>query len=100
MRSRCSATTSPRPTWACSPGATLTLTLYYRSLAPATADLTRFVHLYAPASGMIAQHDSLPTGGLNPTWAWLPGEVITDQVTLTVGADAAPGDGASAARLL
>jgi hypothetical protein len=78
------------------PGATLTLTLYYRSLAPATADLTRFVHLYAPASGMIAQHDSLPTGGLNPTWAWLPGEIITDQVTLTVGADAAPG----AARLL
>jgi hypothetical protein len=53
--------------------------------------LTRFVHLYAPATGMIAQHDSLPTGGINPTWAWQPGEVIADQVTLTIGADAAPG---------
>jgi hypothetical protein len=78
------------------PGDMVTLTLYYRSLAPTPADLTRFVHLYAPATGMIAQHDSLPTGGLNPTWAWQPGEVIADQVTLTIGADAAPG----AARLL
>ena len=78
------------------PGDTVTLTLYYRSVAPTTADLTRFVHLYTPATGMIAQHDSRPTESLNPTWAWQPGEVIVDRVALTIDAGAAPGS----ARLL
>lgn len=78
------------------PGESVTLTLYYRSLTPINADLTRFVHLYAPENGMMAQHDSPPTDGLNPTWAWRTGEIIKDQVTLTVSPDAAPG----AARLL
>lgn len=73
------------------PGDTVTLTLYYRSIAPTSADLTRFVHLYAPALGMAAQHDSPPTDGLNPTSAWRPGEIITDRVTLTVNTDAVPG---------
>lgn len=73
------------------PGDTVTLTLYYRSIAPTSADLTRFVHLYAPAQGMAAQHDSPPTDGLNPTSTWRPGEIIADAVTLTVSADAAPG---------
>jgi hypothetical protein len=72
-------------------GATVTLTLTYRSLAPTTADLTRFVHLYAPGAGLIAQHDGPPTGGFNPTWAWLPGEIIRDEVALTVPAGATPG---------
>lgn len=84
------------PTLRVQPGETVTLTLYYRSIAPTSADLTRFVHLYTPATGMIAQHDNLPTDGLNPTWAWRPGEVITDQVALTIDASTAPGS----ARLL
>lgn len=73
------------------PGTPVTLTLYYRSLTPTTADLTRFVHLYAPETGMMAQHDGPPTDDLNPTWAWRTGEIIEDRVTLTVNAGAVPG---------
>ena len=74
-----------------SAGDTLTVTLRYDVLAPADADLTRFVHLYDPAQGMAAQADGIPQQGLNPTWAWLPGEQVGDQVVLTVASDAPPG---------
>ncbi len=79
------------PAMAVRAGETITLTLTYRSLAPTAADLTRFVHLYAPGAALIAQQDGPPAGGFNPTWAWLPGEVIRDEVTLTVPAGATPG---------
>ncbi len=74
-----------------SAGDTLTVTLRYDVLAPTDADLTRFVHLYDPAQGMAAQADGIPQQGLNPTWAWLPGEQVGDQVVLTVASDAPPG---------
>ncbi|HRA66153.1 MAG TPA: 6-pyruvoyl-tetrahydropterin synthase-related protein [Caldilinea sp.] len=73
------------------PGDAVTLTLYYRGLAPTDADLTRFVHLYSPQAGMAAQHDGPPANGVNPTWSWMPGEVIRDEVTLVVAQDATPG---------
>lgn len=72
-------------------GDSLTVTLRYDTLAPTDANLTRFVHFYAPTLGMAAQADGIPQQGLNPTWAWLPGEQITDQVVLTVAPDATPG---------
>ena len=67
------------------------LTLYYRSLAPTSQDFTQFVHLYDFERGMAAQHDSSPLQGANPTWAWVPGEVITDTIPLTVASNALPG---------
>jgi hypothetical protein len=72
-------------------GQPFTLTLCYRSETATQLDLTRFVHLYRPASGMAAQNDSLPAGGENPTWAWIPGEVICEDVALSVAPDAEPG---------
>ena len=72
-------------------GDTLTVTLRYDVLAPAADDLTRFVHLYDPAQGMAAQADGIPQQGLNPTWSWLPGEQVVDQVVLTVAPDTPPG---------
>jgi hypothetical protein len=72
-------------------GSEITLTLYFRSDAATPTNYTRFVHLYDPQLGMAVQADSPPTGGINPTSAWLPGEVIVDRVPLTIAQDAAPG---------
>ncbi len=72
-------------------GDQLTVTLYYRSRAAVAANYTRFLHLYNPQLGMAAQADALPQEGDNPTWAWVPGEVIVDHVRLDVAAGATPG---------
>ena len=72
-------------------GDTFTLTLYYRSETPTPTDYARFVHFYSPELGMASQQDSLPQDGNNPTWSWVPGEVVTDTVTLTVSENARPG---------
>jgi hypothetical protein len=64
------------------PGATLTLTLSYAATQPSAQPLTRFVQVRDAANRIVAQHDSEPQAGLNPTWAWLPGEVVQDTVTL------------------
>jgi hypothetical protein len=69
----------------------VTVTLYFRSQAPTDGDYTRFLHLQSPESGMAAQYDSLPRTGNNPTWAWVPGEIIADPVVLTISPDAPAG---------
>jgi hypothetical protein len=74
------------------PGQPLTVTLYFRTQAPVDEDLIRFVQLHSPEHGMAAQNDSQPAAGRNPTWAWKPGEVVVDEVVLTVAPDAAPGE--------
>lgn len=72
------------------PGETVTVTLTWQVVGPPpAADLTRFLHLDAP-TGFITGSDGLP-GGL-PARLWQPGDRLTDTVTLTVPADAAPGD--------
>jgi hypothetical protein len=74
------------------PGDTFTVTLYYHSDAATTVDYTRFLHLYAPAAGVVAaQADAPPQQGVNPTSAWVPGEVIVDPVALTVKPEAPAG---------
>jgi hypothetical protein len=72
-------------------GTTLTVTLYYQGLRDTDVDLTRFVHLHNPQTGMAAQFDSPPQGGANPTWAWLPGEIVRDEVVLSIAPDVGPG---------
>ncbi len=73
------------------PGSQLTVTLYYESQARSQQDWTRFLHLIDPVLGMAAQVDSQPDDGRNPTWAWVPGEIVVDPVRLTIAADARPG---------
>ncbi len=72
------------------PGETLTITVYARADRQAPVNLTRFVHLTGERSGLIAQADGTP-GEVNPTGSWQPGEVIADEVGLTLPPDAAPG---------
>ncbi len=70
-------------------GQALTLTLQFRSLAPLTADYTRFVQLRGES--MVAQSDEPPAGGSNPTSTWVPGEIVTDRTELRVSPGARPG---------
>jgi hypothetical protein len=73
------------------PGSSLTLTAYYLSEQATGRDLTRFIHLANDEGALAAQADSQPQQGLNPTWAWVPGEVIVDRIVLTVAPEAVPG---------
>ena len=72
-------------------GSPFTVTLYTRSEIPTSQDLTQFVQLYNPQFGMAAQQDAPPLHGANPTWAWIPGEIIVDPIRLTVSQEAKPG---------
>ena len=52
----------------------------------------RTAQLYNPVLGMAAQQDGEPRAGQNPTWAWLPGEIVQETVTLTLAQNVQPGD--------
>lgn len=73
-------------------GESFAVTLYYRANGADKGNYTRFLHLYDAGQGMAAQQDGPPQGGVNPTSAWLPGEVIADRVELLIPAGVAPGD--------
>jgi hypothetical protein len=72
-------------------GSPFSVTLYYRVDAVTERDLTQFLQLHSPNLGMAAQRDALPLQGANPTWAWIPGEIVADTHVLQVSADAPPG---------
>lgn len=66
------------------------LTLYWRSLRPAPANYTVFVHAVGPDQVIRGQWDSVPAQGAAPTSGWLPGEVIEDQYEVPLAKDAPP----------
>ncbi len=73
------------------PGETLTLTLYWRGLAPMTRNYSVFAHVRGAGESLWAQHDSWPLEGAAPTSTWEVGDVIEDTRTLTLKPDTAPG---------
>ncbi|OQY32525.1 MAG: hypothetical protein B6243_07360 [Anaerolineaceae bacterium 4572_5.2] len=74
------------------PGDTVNIVLYWRSLEPADFDYTVFVHLISSDGTVYAQHDSQPANSQIPVTQWTAGEVIADPHTLTVAANAPPGE--------
>jgi hypothetical protein len=58
------------------------ITLYWRSLTPAAANYTVFIHAVGPDKLMRGQWDSLPVQGTSATSGWLPGEIIADHHTV------------------
>ena len=46
-----------------------------------------FVQLLDANGALRAQADTVPVNGTRPTWSWLPGEVLTDEVVLKIPAD-------------
>jgi len=63
----------------------LTLTLTWQSLQPVGYDAVTFVHLWDAYGNMLAQTDRQPLDGRFATSLWLPGQVITDVVNLSLG---------------
>jgi len=74
------------------PGATLHLRLYWQGRQSMEQEYTVFTHLLDAEDHVVAQQDSAPAQGMRPTTGWLPGEVISDEYTLTLPPDAAPGE--------
>ncbi len=67
------------------------LTLYWRARAAVENDYTVFVHLVDQGGKLWAQGDSVPVGGMYPTSAWLPGQLVEDRHVIQVDPAAPPG---------
>jgi hypothetical protein len=70
-------------------GDTLSITLYWQTEQPPASLYTAFVHVLDADGRTIVQADQWP-GGL-PSNTWAPSEVIADNYTISLPADAAPG---------
>lgn len=64
------------------------LSLYWRSLRPAQANYTVFIHAIGPDGVMRGQWDSMPVQGSSATSGWLPGEIIEDTHNVPLQKDA------------
>lgn len=69
--------------------AVLALRLLWRTTRTLTTDYTLFVHLLDEQGRLVAQADGFPAGGLYPTSAWRPGELVEDRRRLPLPASAA-----------
>lgn len=70
------------------PAARVRVTLYWQCRARAKTDYTVFVHLLDAAGNIVAQRDAPPRAGTYPTSIWDVGEIIPDEYTLPIPADA------------
>lgn len=73
------------------PGDTITVTLVWRALSDGRDSYTAFVHVISDQGELIAQLDSVPRQGRFPTEHWLAGDIVPDQFSMPVRADAPPG---------
>jgi hypothetical protein len=65
-------------------GDSLTVSLYWQSVAKTDKDYTVFVHLLDASGKVVAQIDSQPRGGAYPTSIWDAGEIIRDDYGLSL----------------
>lgn len=73
------------------PGGVVALTLYWQTLEQVESDYTVFVHLLGEHERVIAQRDTPPGMGAQPTSGWQPGQVVADPYLLALpGAAYAP----------
>ncbi len=74
-------------------GDSLTVTLYWQSLAVMPLDYTVFVHLLDSEGRLVAQHDAAPWWEAPiPTSTWRPGEQLLDRHPLNLPPDLPPGE--------
>jgi hypothetical protein len=72
-------------------GDTVKLMLYWRALADPEHHYKFFVHVADPGTGVPAtQVDAMPRGATYPTGMWVPGEVVSDEIVLSL-VDVPPG---------
>jgi hypothetical protein len=61
----------------------ITLTVTWQSLQSVPYDATVFVHLTDANGNIVAQTDRQPLNGRFPTSCWIPGQMITDSISLS-----------------
>ena len=66
---------------------TLSLQLWWQTMAPVDTDYTVFIHLVDAAGKIVAQADGVPADGRYPTNAWEAGERIVDNRLIALPAD-------------
>jgi hypothetical protein len=64
------------------------VTLYWQSLKSTPKNYTVFVHLLDASGKVVAQVDNEPRGGTYPTSMWEVNEIVKDEYTLTIPANA------------
>ncbi len=74
------------------PGAVMTVTLYWQPVQPLTVDYTSYVHLVDPNGQGLAQSDHRPGDVYYPSRLWQPGEILRDRHVLTLPPDLPPGE--------
>jgi hypothetical protein len=63
----------------------LEVTLYWRSEQRVDTDYKVFVHVFDPASDIpVAQDDAMPRRGNRPTRFWAPGEIVVDEIIISL----------------
>ena len=65
--------------------ARLLVTLTWRSEQRMDTDYKVFIHVFDPASGLpLAQDDAMPRRGEYPTRFWAPGEIVVDEIAISL----------------
>jgi hypothetical protein len=65
----------------------LDLRLYWQTETPVTTRYKVFAQFLTADNTVVAQSDSFPAAGQRPTTGWLPGEIIADAHSLTLGTE-------------
>jgi len=78
-------------TTAIQPGDVLQVQLDWQTSAPLTIPYKVFLQLLNGDGALVAQRDSEPGGGSQPTTVWIPAARITDRHGLTIPTDLRPG---------
>jgi len=73
------------------PGNYFRLFLYWEATEEMPEEYVVFVHLVDDRGEMWAQGDGIPGNGINPTWAWVVGEVVEDEHLIPLGTDVPAG---------
>lgn len=85
------ANLEPAPPAPLAPSDALAVTLAWQAQAEMGVSYRVFLHLLGPDGELLTQSDGEPANWLRPTTGWAPGEVVLDQRTLAIPADAPPG---------
>jgi hypothetical protein len=68
------------------------LTLYWQLMSPLAMDYTTFVHIRNEADELVAQKDQPPLAGTYPTSLWDVGEIIVDEIVVSLPANLPAGE--------
>ncbi|MCB0186913.1 MAG: hypothetical protein KDE31_21750, partial [Caldilineaceae bacterium] len=74
------------------PGEAVHVQVFWQTNGLMAVDYTAFGHLVGPDGQLATQHDQQPLAGFVPTTLWYPGQIFVDEYTLTIPAEATPGE--------